>query len=136
MLKGHVQTVQGIGPARVAALAAIGITTRQELLKRRRDAGRPRRVAEQSQISEKLIAGWVSAVDLPRVTGVGPQSAELLEAAGVATVGDLAQQDAASLHEKLVAVNASRKLVSVVPGVSQIEKAIETAKGLPQAVTF
>ena len=78
----------------------------------------------------------MSAVDLTRVTGVGPQSAELLQAAGVATVADLAQQDAASLHEKLVAVNASRNLVRVVPGVSQIEKAIETAKGLPQVVTF
>ncbi len=136
VLKGHVQTVQGIGPARVAALAAIGITTRQELLDRGATPEGRAEIAAQSQISEKLIAGWVSAVDLTRVTGIGPQSAELLEAAGVATVGDLAQQDAASLHEKLVAVNASRKLVSVVPGVSQIEKAIETAKGLPQAVTF
>ena len=93
-------------------------------------------IAAQSQISEKLIASWVSAVDLTRVTGVGPQSAEPLEAAGVASVADLAQQDAASLHEKLVAVNASRNLVRVVPGVSQIEKAIETAKELPQVVTF
>ena len=53
----------------------------------------------------------------------------------MATVGDLAQQDAASLHEKLVAVNADRNLVRVVPGVSQIEKAFETAKELPQVVT-
>ena len=52
------------------------------------------------------------------------------------TVGDLAGQDAASLHEKLVAANASRKLVRVVPGVAQIEKAIGTAKELPQVVTY
>ena len=136
VLKGRVQTVQGIGPARVVALAAIGITTRQELLDRGATPEGRAEIAAQSQISEKLIAGWVSAVDLTRVTGIGPQSAELLEAAGVATVGDLAQQDAASLHEKLVAVNADRNLVRVVPGVSQIEKAIETAKGLPQVVTF
>ena len=51
------------------------------------------------------------------------------------TVGDLAQQDAASLHEKLVAVNASRKLVREVPGVAQIENAIGPAKELPQVVT-
>ena len=130
------QTVQGIGPERRAALAAIGITTRQELLDRGATPEGRAEIAEQSKISEKLIAGWVSAVDLTRVTGVGPQSAELLQAAGVATVGDLAQQDAASLHEKLVAVNASRKLVRVVPGVAQIEKAIDTAKELPQVVTY
>lgn len=75
------------------------------------------------------------------VTDVAPllgviDTLEVDYAAGVATVGDLAQQDAASLHEKLVEVNASRNLVRVVPGVSQIEKAIETAKGLPQVVTF
>ena len=84
----------------------------------------------------KLITGWVSAVDLTRVTGIGPQSAELLQAAGVLTVGDLAGQDAAGLHEKLVAVNASRKLVRVVPGIAQIGKAIGTAKELPQVVTY
>ena len=111
VLKGHVQTVQGIGPPRVAALATIGITTRQELLEFGATPEGRAEIAAQSQISEKLVAGWVSAVDLTRVTGIGPQSAELLEAAGVATVADLAQQDAASLHEKLVAVNASRNLV-------------------------
>ena len=44
VLKGRVQTVQGIGPARVAALAAIGITTRQELL----DAAQRRRAEPRS----------------------------------------------------------------------------------------
>jgi hypothetical protein len=71
------------------------------------------------------------------VAGAGRRSAdcELLRSAGVATVGDLAQQDAASLHEKMVAVNESHKLVHAVPGVAQVEKAIEAAKELPQVVT-
>ena len=135
VLKGPVQTVQGIGPERRAALAAVGITTRQELLDRGATPEGRAEIAEQSKISEKLIASWVSAVDLTRVSGVGPQSAELLQAAGVVTVADLAQQDAASLHEQLVAINASRHLVRVVPGVSQVAKAIEAAKELPQVVT-
>jgi predicted flap endonuclease-1-like 5' DNA nuclease len=130
-----VREIQGVGPERSAALAVAGIVTRQELLDRGATPEGRAQIAEQSQLGEKLIASWVSAVDLTRVPGVGPQNAELIEAAGVATVGDLAQQDAASLHEKLVEVNASRNLVRVVPGVSQIEKAIETAKGLPQVVT-
>lgn len=135
VLKGAVNTVQGIGPERRAALAAIGIATRQDLLDRGATPEGRAEVAEQSKISEKLVASWVSAVDLTRVPGVGPQSAELLQAAGVATVSDLAQQEAADLHEKLVAVNASRKLVRVVPGVAQVAKAIEAAKDLPQVVT-
>ena len=92
-------------------------------------------LAASTGISEKLIASWVSAVDLSRVKGIGAQMGELLQAAGVTTVGALAQQEAASLHEQLIAVNATRKLVRQVPGVSQIETWIGTAKDLPQAVT-
>lgn len=135
VLKGRVRNVQGIGPERSAALAAAGIITRQDLLERGATPEGRAQIAEQSKISEKLIANWVSAVDLSRVPGIGPQSAELLQAAGVATVADLAQQDAAALHDKLVAVNADRKLVRVVPGVSQIENAIAQAREIPQVVT-
>lgn len=136
VLKGRVQTVQGIGPARVAALTAIGITTRQELMDRGATPEGRAEIAEQSQLSEKLIASWVSAVDLTRVPGVGPQTAELLVAAGVGTVADLAQQDAAALHEKLVAINADRNLVHAVPGAAQVEKAIEAAQELPQVAVL
>ena len=58
------QTVQGIGPARVAALAVIGITTRQELLDRGATPEGRTEIAAQSQISEKLIAGWPRPVIL------------------------------------------------------------------------
>ena len=135
-LSGSLQSVQGIGAARVAALSAVGITTKQALLERGATPAGRAEIAAQTKTSEKLINGWVSAIDLSRVTGIGPQTAELLQAAGVVTVGDLAGQDAASLHEKLVAANASRKLVREVPGIAQIGKAIGTAKELPQVVTY
>ena len=50
------------------------------------------------------------------------------------SVGDLAGQDAASLHEKLVAANADRKLDRVVPGMARMETTIGTAKELPRVV--
>ena len=58
-----------------------------------------------------------------------------VQAAGAIAVGDLAQQGAVSLHEQLLAVNATRKLVRQGPGVSQIENWIGQAKELPQVVT-
>jgi predicted flap endonuclease-1-like 5' DNA nuclease len=131
-----VATVEGIGPARAAALGAIGITTKQTLLERGATPAGRAEIAEQSKISEKLITSWVSAVDLSRVKGIGAQYGELLQAAGVTTVGALAQQDAASLREQLVAVNTAKKLVRDVAGVSQIENWISQAKELPQAVTI
>jgi len=135
-VSGRVATVEGIGPARAAALGAIGITTKQALLERGATPAGRAEIAEQSKISEKLITSWVSAVDLSRVKGVGAQMGELLQAAGVTTVGHLAQQEAASLHEQLLAVNATRNLVRQVPGVSQVENWISQAKELPQAVTI
>jgi len=136
VLKGKVRAIQGVGPERSASLATAGIVTRQELLDRGATPEGRAEVAEQSQLSEKLITSWVSAVDLSRVPGVGPQTAELLVAAGVATVTDLAQQDATALHEKMVVINADRTLIHAVPGVAQIEKAIEEAKELPQVVVL
>jgi predicted flap endonuclease-1-like 5' DNA nuclease len=76
----------------------------------------------------------VCAVDLWRVGGIGAEYRELLQAAGVTSVGDLAQRDAASLYKQLVSVNTAKKLVREVPGESRIAKWINQAKELPQAV--
>jgi len=110
-LGGRLTTVEGIGPARSATLASVGIATKQALLDRGATQAGRAEIAEQSKISEKLISSWVSAVDLSRVKGIGAQYGELLQAAGVASVGDLAQQEAASLYEQLLAANTTRKLV-------------------------
>jgi len=131
---GSLKTVEGIGSARAKALAGIGITTTTALLERGATQAGRAEIAAQSKISQKLIDSWVSEIDLARVSGVGPQSAELLQAAGVTRVGELAKQDAAGLRKQLVTVNATKKLVREVPGVSSIEKWINQAKGLPEAI--
>jgi predicted flap endonuclease-1-like 5' DNA nuclease len=92
-------------------------------------------IASQSLIGSKLIDGWVSAIDLTRVKGIGAQYAELLVAAGVASVGDLSQRNAESLGEQLVAVNETSKKVRVLPGASQLESWIDQAKTLPAVLT-
>ena len=72
VLKGKVRDIQGVGPERSAALAAAGIVTRRELLERGATPEGRAEIAEQSKIGEKLIANWVSAVDLLRVHGRRP----------------------------------------------------------------
>ncbi len=134
-LGGRLTTVEGIGPARSATLASVGIATKQALLDRGATKAGRAEIAEQSKISEKLISSWVSAIDLSRVKGIGAQYGELLQAAGVGTVGELAQQEAASLHERLAAVNTNKNLVRDVAGVSKIKSWIDQAKQLPQIIT-
>jgi esterase/lipase len=61
---------------------------------------------------------------------------ELLRAAGVDSVKELAQRRADHLHEKVTAINREKKHVREVPGVNTIERWIEEAKALPGIVTY
>lgn len=102
-------------------------------------AARIRRAGRRSPaqpISDKLILRWVNHVDLFRVKGVAGEYADLLEAAGVDTVPELAQRNADNLHAALAAINEQKKLVRQVPALSQVAGWIEDAKSLPRAVTY
>jgi len=94
-----------------------------------------RKLADESGISEALILRWVNHVDLFRIKGVEAQYSELLEAAGVDSVPELAQRVAANLHPKLVEANVQRSMVRQLPTLHQLETWIEHAKTLPRVVT-
>ena len=75
-------------------------------------------------------------VDLYRIKGIGSEYADLLEAAGVDTVVELATRNPANLYQKLVSTNMEKRLVRKVPFPSQVEYWIEQAKALPRGVTY
>ena len=127
--------IEGVGAAYAEKLAAIGVNDQDALLNHGSAAKGRREMAEQSGISEKMILKWVNRADLARIKGVGEEYADLLELAGVDTVPELAQRNAANLHEKVQQVNAEKKVVRQVPSVAQVEAWIEQAKGLPRVVT-
>lgn len=127
--------VEGIGPAYAEKLQAAGVATTEGLLERGADRGGRADLAEATGISSALILRWVNQADLFRINGVGEQYAELLEAAGVDSVPELAQRNATSLQAKLAEANEGRNLVRQVPVESQVARWIEEAKGLPRVVT-
>lgn len=133
-VRGNLLSVEGIGPTRETALMAIGINSKKELLEKGATPAGRTEIAEKAQLSEKLVTGWVSSIDLSRVKGVGSQYGELLQAAGVASVGDLARQDASNLVEKMRLIDEKRNLVRVLPGINQVENWIQQAKQLPEVV--
>jgi hypothetical protein len=67
---------------------------------------------------------------------VGEEYSDLLEEAGVDTVVGLAQRNPENLYEKLLAVNAEKKLVRRVPGLAEVQDWIEQAKALPRVITY
>ena len=130
----NLEEIEGIGPVYAEKLRVAGLTTTDHLLGQ---AGRPEgraSLADQSGISESLILEWVNHADLCRIDGVGSEYADLLEAAGVDSVLELAQRNAANLHTKLAAVNDEKSLVRRVPSETEVEGWIAQAAGLDRAV--
>lgn len=127
-------SIEGIGPDRARALKKQGVGSVEKLL----DAGRTRvariRLASATGIDEDRILRFVNHADLMRVKGIGGEYAELLEAAGVDSVVELAQRNADRLHERLVEVNDERSLVRALPAASRVRQWIKQAKQLARVV--
>ena len=131
-----IQEIQGIGPAYAEKLIAAGITTSDLLLEKGQTPKGRKELEEATGLNSKLILTWVNHADLYRVKGIGPQFAELLEAAGVDTVKELATRNAENLARKMLEVNEAEHRVKRVPVVAEVQKMIDLAKELPGVVTY
>jgi predicted flap endonuclease-1-like 5' DNA nuclease len=128
--------VEGIGDVYGAELRKAGIETTEALLEMGATPAGRQKIAEKTGISAKLILTWINHVDLFRINGVSEEYADLLEAAGVDTVPELAQRNAENLHVTLVETNERGNLVRRLPGLSDVADWIEQAKGLPRIITY
>ena len=128
--------IEGIGSTYAATLEGHGLTTAEHLLDEGATPAGRAALAEKSGISPKLLLEWVNHADLCRINGVGSEYADLLEEAGVDTVPELAQRNAANLHGALEAANEQKKLVRRLPAESVVAGWIEEAKTLPRLVQY
>jgi predicted flap endonuclease-1-like 5' DNA nuclease len=128
--------IEGVGPAYAAKLQKAGVRSTESLLERGATPAGRKAVAAKSGVSDALILEWVNHVDLFRIKGVGSEYADLLEAAGVDTVIELAQRNPEQLHVKLLTVNQAKKLVRRPPGFNQVRSWIQQAKKLPRKVSY
>jgi predicted flap endonuclease-1-like 5' DNA nuclease len=132
-----IEDIEGIGQGRGNVLREIGIATIQQLFDNYRQADGSRGdLASKLKIEEDIVRQWVSMADLMRIQGVGSQYSELLEATGVHSVPQLADQDALSLAEKMHQTNKSQHItVLALPGTSEVSTWITIAKSLPSMIT-
>ncbi len=128
--------IEGVGEAYAEKLTAAGINTVDDLLDRCAAPAGRKALAEATGIAEKLILRWTNHADLFRINGVGPQFAELLEAAGVDTVKELRHRVAANLVAKMNEVNEQKKLVRRVPAEVEVQRMIDQAKQLEPRMTY
>lgn len=128
--------VEGIGPVYAEKLTAAGITNTDILLEKCASPKGRKELAEATGIASKQILTWTNHSDLMRIHGVGPQFAELLEAAGVDTVKELKHRVAANLVAKMEEVNNVKNLVNRVPSEKELQKMIDEAKELPCVMSY
>lgn len=129
--------IEGIGEKYSGKLQEAGISTQEKLLEAGETTKGRKALAEQTGISEKLILGWINRADLARVKGIGEEYADLLELAGVDTVPELAQRNAANLHTRINEVAETRgNVVRRVPSLAEVEKWVTQAKALPRAIHY
>jgi uncharacterized membrane protein/predicted flap endonuclease-1-like 5' DNA nuclease len=128
--------IEGIGDVYRQKLRQAGITNVDELREKGSTVQGRKEIVDKTGISEKLLLRWVNMADLYRIKGIGQEYSELLEAAGVDTVPELAQRVPANLLEKMAAANAQKKLVRRLPDLSQVESWVAQAKSLPRVINY
>lgn len=128
--------IEGIGPKYAELLGSHGITNTDQLLAAAAGTGDRDKLAEKLGVATKVVLEWANRADLMRIKGVGSEYSDLLEAAGVDTVKELATRRPDNLHARLTEVNDAKSLVRRVPSPAEVEAWVTEAKTLPAILTY
>ncbi|HUR61726.1 MAG TPA: DUF4332 domain-containing protein [Candidatus Thermoplasmatota archaeon] len=116
--KQHILSIEGIGPAYASRLNAHGVITIPQLL-----AIDANQVGNLIGATPELVKQWQAMAELIRVKGIGPQSAEVLVAAGILSVKQLAAETAEEVSRRVKDAERGRKVriqgTDVTPAVAQ-----------------
>ena len=130
-----IETIEGIGPASAEKLSKAKITTTDDLLELCCSAKGRKTVSEQSGVGEGQLLKWANMADMMRISGVGGEYAELLEASGVDTVKELRTRNAENLAAKMQEINEEKKLTRTVAGADTIQGWIDQAKEMEPKIS-
>ena len=136
MANYKIEEIEGIGEKMGAKFREAGINSTDKLLAGTKTKKQRKDLAESTGISEKLVLKFANMADLFRINGIGEEFSELLEAAGVDTVPELATRNAENLTAKMEEVNVAKKLTRRTPSLKEVEKWIAEAKTLPRMLEY
>jgi predicted flap endonuclease-1-like 5' DNA nuclease len=132
----RLEAIEGIGPVYAEKLRAAGIGSVNSLLKAGATPEGRQEIGEKTGIGHEYILDWVNRADLMRIRGVGEEYSDLLEKVGVDTVVELARRDPDNLYQRLLDVNADKRLVRRPPSRGMVTSWVEHAKDLPRFVSY
>ena len=131
-----IEDIEGIGKAYAEKLAAAKIATTEDLLEFCKTPQGRETVSKTTGVSAHQLLKWTNLADLMRVSGVGSEYSELLEAAGVDTIKELKNRRADNLAATMKQVNEAKKLTRVTPNEKTVQEWIDNAAKLPPMITY
>jgi predicted flap endonuclease-1-like 5' DNA nuclease len=131
-----VTAIEGIDAPTAQLLKKAGIRSAHRLLEETKSLSGRKALAAKTGIDEKRLLAFANSADRLRIKGLGKDYAELLQAAGVATVRELKYRNPKKLAEAMAAANNARKLVRQLPSESQIGTWIDRAKSLSPKISY
>lgn len=132
----NIKEIEGIGDVFGNKLTEAGVGSVETLLSKGATPTGRESLAKIIGVEASRVLEWVNRADLMRVKGVGSEYSDLLEFAGVDTVPELAQRNAANLYEAVIKVIADKGLVRRSPSAADIEAWINHAKELGRTITY
>jgi predicted RecB family nuclease len=131
-----ISKIEGMTAFSASKLKSLGIRTTDALLEAARTVKGRKLLAAKTGISEQQFLEWANVSDYMRIPGMGRAKVELVRAAGVTTVRELALRNPARLAQNIRDVNIKRKLVRVLPSEKSVEQLIAQARKLQPKITY
>jgi len=130
-----IEDVEGIGPVLGQKLRGAGVQTTDALLEQGGPRSARHLLAETSGIDESRILEWVNHADLMRLPGVGSEYSDLLEAAGVDSLAELARRNPDNLAQTFAELDAARPdVVRRVPSADTVRDWVAAAGSFEKVV--
>lgn len=131
-----ISEIEGLSAFAANKLKAQGIRTTDALLEAARTVKGRKALAAKTGISEQQLLEWANVSDYMRIPGMGKAKVNLVRAAGVTTVRELAYRNPARLAQNMREVNEKRKLLRVMPSEKSVSELIAKAKKLPPKISY
>ncbi len=128
--------IEGIRTSLASKLEGVGIVSIEALLERGQTPLDRKQLSSLTRIPSRLLLHFVHRADLARVKGIGEEYAELLEAAGIRNVSQLAASSPDELLVRLKEANRYRRVVRRMPAKRHIVEWIRAAQTLPPKVMY
>jgi predicted RecB family nuclease len=131
-----ISEIEGMSAFAASKLKSLGIRTTDALLEAARNVKGRKALSARTGISEHQLLQWANVSDYMRIPGMGKAKVNLMRAAGVTTVRELAHRNPARLAQNMKDVNTRRKLVRVLPSEKSVEQLIAQARKLQPKITY